>query len=153
MLKRTNWSNNEQHTVPICWLNGKDLWLDFCLFTVLYPFAALYTNSDPQCLKLWVSWLFYRWMYSWYSPYWLAAPWGCFTLYYFFTLVYIDDSFEDGVMLVLLTTVVTVGECAKSKLEFVLNWDNLSATHWAVNLASASWSQHSSIVWRRLAIF
>lgn len=69
-----------------------------------------------------------------------------------FTCVYIVDSFEDGVMLVLLTTVVTTGECSDPQFESEWNWATRSATHCAVSLASASWSQHSSIVWTKPAI-
>ena len=68
------------------------------------------------------------------------------------TCVYIVDSFEDGVMLVLLTTVVTTGECSDPQFESEWNWATRSATHCAVSLASASWSQHSSIVWTKPAI-
>lgn len=68
---------------------------------------------------------------------------------------YMVDSFDNVLTrtsLVSFTTVVTAGGCSSPEVVIVWNWDTRSATHGADSLASASWSQHSSIVWRKLAI-
>lgn len=68
------------------------------------------------------------------------------------SLHYIADSMEDVDFSVLFLTDVTVGTCSSPMGEGFVACFILSATHSAVSLASASWSQHSSIVCNRLSI-
>ena len=67
-------------------------------------------------------------------------------------LIYIAASLEDIVILVSFTNVVTAGSWSDPGKKVVWSCIIRSKTHWAVSLASASWSQHSSIVWRRVFI-
>jgi len=98
VVTRTHLLISKRHAVPFHWIkNMLSTRVHLLLCTHICMILSSWLSGSP--------------VRSLHKP-WIAI----------FTCVYIVDSFEDGVMLVLLTTVVTTGECSDPQFESEWNW-------------------------------